>query len=135
MSEMVNMAPPWPGLTREEIFCAVDTGRPSVVSEHETSTPSGWSELMHQCCDQDPAKRPEFSTIVDKLQLIETSLKVSNDSKLIADTPIPPNATATHANENSESGTTEMITHSGNSKLAMELRSVADRHEQAVIPM
>ena len=133
MSEMINMAPPWPGMTREEIFCAVDAGtRPSIVSENATSMPSGWSEVMHQCWDQDPAQRPEFSAIVEKLQQIETSVHDNGES--LGAAPKPPKAITTHTNNNSESGT-EMITHSGNSKLVMELRSVADRHEQEVIKM
>ena len=49
MSEMVNMAPPRPRMTREELTRAVAAGgRPTILAEHEASAPQGWSKRMHQ---------------------------------------------------------------------------------------
>ena len=69
MSEMVNMAPPWQGMTREEISRAVATGRrPTIAFEHAANTPTAWIELMEQCWHQDPKNRPSFDLIHDTLQ-------------------------------------------------------------------
>ena len=73
MSEMVNMAPPWQGMTREEISSAVAASeRPFIAPELAASAPTGWIELMQQCWDQDPTNRPNFDAIhdVDALEQI-----------------------------------------------------------------
>ena len=49
MSEMVNMAPPWQGMTPEEISRAVAAGeRPLIAPELAANAPTGWIELMQQ---------------------------------------------------------------------------------------
>ena len=69
MSEMVNMAPPWQGMTREEISSAVAASeRPFIAPELAASAPTGWIELMQQCWDQDPTHRPNFDDIHDTLK-------------------------------------------------------------------
>ena len=71
MSEMVNMAPPWQGMTREEVTSAVAAGeRPLVAPELAASAPTGWIELMEQCWNQDPTNRPSFDAIHDTLEEI-----------------------------------------------------------------
>ena len=71
MSEMVNMAPPWQGMTRDQVTHVVAAGeRPSVAPELAASAPTGWIELMQQCWDQDPAHRPNFDLIHDALEQI-----------------------------------------------------------------
>ena len=71
MSEMVNMAPPWQGMTPEEISSAVAAGeRPIIVPELAASAPTGWIELMQQCWDQDPTNRPNFDAIHDALKQV-----------------------------------------------------------------
>ena len=71
MSEMVNMAPPWQGMTPEEISRAVAAGeRPSIAPELAAIAPTGWIELMQQCWDQDPTNRPNFDAIHDALEQV-----------------------------------------------------------------
>ena len=71
MSEMIIMAPPWQGMTREEVSCAVAAGeRPVIASELAASAPTGWIELMQQCWDQDPTNRPTFDAIHDAVEQI-----------------------------------------------------------------
>ena len=58
MSEMVKMAPPWQGMTTEDVSRAVAAGeRPILAPELATSAPTGWIELMEQCWDQHPTNR------------------------------------------------------------------------------
>ena len=74
MSEMVNMSPPWPGMTRKEVTCAVAAGRrPSIIPEYGDSSPNGWGELMCKCWDQDPTKRPDFEVVLNELIQIRSS--------------------------------------------------------------
>ena len=118
MSEMINMAPPWPGMPREELTRAVAAGgRPTILAEHAASAPEGWSELMHQCWDQNPTVRPEFLAIHRKLKQI----RIIMDSE--SATPLTAKPNKTTPSLDSE---TETIAHSGNGKLVMELRSVAE---------
>ena len=64
MSEMVNMAPPWQGMTPKEISLVVAAGeRPIIAPELAANAPTGWIELMQQCWDQDPITRPDFDDI------------------------------------------------------------------------
>ena len=71
MCEMVNMAPPWQGMTRDEVTYAVAAGeRPLIAPELEASAPTGWIELMQQCWDQDPTNRPNFDAIHDALEQV-----------------------------------------------------------------
>ena len=71
MSEMVTMAPPWQGMTGEDVCHAVAAGeRPLIAPELAASAPTGWSELMQQCWDQDPTIRPNFDVIHDALEQI-----------------------------------------------------------------
>ena len=125
MSEMIIMAPPWQGMTREEVSCAVAAGeRPVIASELAASAPTGWIELMQKCWDQDPTNRPTFDAIHDALKPIRDSMdsegaesgRPSHPLKVLGQNPL-----------NSETG---MITHSSSGKLVMELQSVAERHKQ-----
>ena len=76
MSEMVNMAPPWQGMTPAEISQAVTAGeRPSVTSELAANAPTGWIELMQQCWDEDPPNRPNFDMIHDALEQIRRDVE------------------------------------------------------------
>ena len=103
MSEMVNMAPPWAGMTSEEISRAVAAGqRPSIASELEASAPAGWIELMQQCWDQEPMDRPTFDSIYNALDPIQKSM-------------------GSQGVECSSRLTNETITHAGNDKLIVEL--------------
>jgi len=123
MSEMINMAPPWPGMTREELTRAVAAGgRPTILAEHAASAPKGWSELMHQCWDQDPAVRPEFLAIHRKLNQI----RIDMDSEGAGSESATPLTAKPNTSTHSPDSETEMITHSGNGKLVLELRSVAE---------
>ena len=71
MSEMVNMTPPWQGVTPEEVSCTVAAGeRPVIASALGASAPTGWIELMEQCWDQHPENRPEFDAIHNTLRQI-----------------------------------------------------------------
>ena len=75
MSEMINMAPPWEGMTREEVTCAVAAGRrPSIMPGYCDSAPNGWKELMCKCWDQDPAERPDFEVVHTQLTQIQSNL-------------------------------------------------------------
>ena len=75
MSEMIIMAPPWQGMTREEVSCAVAAGgRPVIASELAASAPTGCIELMQKCWDQDPTNRPTFDAIHDALKPIRDSM-------------------------------------------------------------
>ena len=125
MSEMVNMAPPWQGMTTTEVSCAVAAGeRPVIAPELAASAPTGWIELMEQCWDQHPTNRPTFDAIHDSLAQFRDSMdsegaeseRPSHPNKILRQTPL-------------NSGT-EMITHSSNGKLVMELQSVAERQKQ-----
>ena len=102
MSEMVNMAPPWQGMTPEEISRAVAASeRPLIAPELAASAPTGWIELMQQCWDQDATNRPNFDAIHDALEQVQGSMECEG-----AESEGP-----SHPATNSE---TEMITHSGN---------------------
>ena len=80
MSEMVNMAPPWQGMTPEEISHAVAAGeRPLIASELEANAPTGWIELMQQCWDQDATNRPNFDVIHDALEQICRNVEHARD--------------------------------------------------------
>ena len=80
MSEMVNMAPPWQGMTPEEISSAVATGeRPLIAPELAASAPTGWIELMQQCWDQDPTNRPNFDVIHDTLEQVCRDVEHARD--------------------------------------------------------
>lgn len=125
MSEMILMAKPWQGMTREEVSCAVAAGeRPVIATELAASAPTGWIELMQKCWDQDPTNRPTFNAIHDALKPLRDiiggegaeSERPSCPNKILRPNPL-------------NSGT-EMITHSSNGKLVMELQSVAERHKQ-----
>ena len=71
MSEMVNMAPPWQGMTPGEISSAVAASeRPLLTPELAASAPTGGIELMQQCWDQDPTNRPNFDAIHDALKQV-----------------------------------------------------------------
>ena len=125
MSEMIIMAPPWQGMTREEVSCAVAAGeRPVITSELAASAPTGWIELMQQCWDQDPTNRPTFDAIHDALKPIRDSMDSEGAE---SERPSSPNKVLRQNPLNSETG---MITHSSNGKLVMELQSVAERHKQ-----
>ena len=57
MSEMVNMAPPWQGMSPEEVPRVVAAGeRPVIAPALAVNAPIGWNELMQQCWDQDATK-------------------------------------------------------------------------------
>ena len=124
MSEMVNMAPPWQGMTRAEVSHAVAAGeRPLIATELASSAPIGWFKLMEQCWDQKPTNRPDFDAIHDALTQVQGHMnsegaesEASSRPKTIKQNPL-----------NSE---TEMITHSGNDELMMELQSVTDNCNQ-----
>ena len=125
MSEMIIMAPPWQGMTREEVSCAVAAGeRPVIASELAASAPTGWIQLMEQCWDQNPSNRPTFDVIHDALKPLRDSMRgegaeierPSRPNKILRPNPL-------------NSGT-EIITHSSNGKLVMELQSVAERHKR-----
>ena len=125
MSEMVNMAPPWQGMTPEEISSAVAAGeRPVIAPELATSAPTGWIELMQKCWDQDPTNRPTFDAIHDALKPIRDSIGSDGAE---SERPSRPNKVLRQNPLNSETG---MITHSSNGKLMIELQPVAERPTQ-----
>ena len=125
MSEMIIMAPPWQGMTREEVSCAVAAGeRPVIASELAASVPTGWIKHMQQCWDQNPTNRPTFDAIHDALKPLQDSMGSEGAE---SERPSRPNRTLRQNPLNSETG---MITHSSNGKLMMELQSVAERHTQ-----
>ena len=80
MSEMIIMAPPWQGMTREEVSCAVAAGeRPVIASELAASVPTGWIKHMQQCWDQNPTNRPTFDAICDALIQIGRSVECADE--------------------------------------------------------
>ena len=82
MSEMVNMAPPWQGLTQAEVCSVVASGlRPEISAGLAVDMPSGWSQLMNQCWNQEPTQRPQFKVIHELLDQIE----ISSDNDQITD--------------------------------------------------
>ena len=112
MSEMVNMAPPWQGMTPEEISRAVAASeRPLIAPELAASAPTGWIELMQQCWEQDATNRPNFDAIHDALEQVQGSMECEGA-------------------ESEGPSETEMITQSGNDELVMELQLKADQHKQ-----
>ena len=75
MSEMINMSPPWPAATDEDIYRNVAQGeRPQISDNRAAECPDGWCELMHQCWDQDPANRPAFAFVHEQLCHIQGNL-------------------------------------------------------------
>ena len=112
MSEMVNMAPPWQGMTRDEVTHAVAAGeRPIIAPELAASAPTGWIELMQQCWDQKSTNRPDFDAIHNSLTQVQGNMDCEG-----AESSERPSRLET----NSE---TEMITHAGNDELVMELQN------------
>ena len=122
---MIIMAPPWQGITREDVSSAVAAGeRPVIASELAASAPTGWIELMQKCWDQDPTNRPTFDAIHDALKPLRDSMDSEGAE---SERPLRPNKILRQTPLNSG---TEMITHSSNGKLMMELQSVAERQTQ-----
>ena len=125
MSEMVNMAPPWQGMTTKEVSFAVAAGeRPVIAPELAASAPTGWIELMEQCWDQHPTNRPTFDAIHDSLAQFRDSMDSEGAE---SERPSRPNKVLRQNPLNSETG---MITHSSNGKLMIELQPVAERPTQ-----
>ena len=75
MSEMINMTPPWPGMTRAEVSRHVaGGGRPQIKPQHAADVPNGLTELMEQCWAQDPTMRPTFVEIYDKIKQMRSNV-------------------------------------------------------------
>ena len=142
MSEMITMAPPWQGVTREAVLSAVAAGsRPSIASELAASAPTGWTELMQQCWDQEPQNRPDFDAIHNDLKQIESGIgrrplcqidSQGADGEGLSHKPKAWFRSRPTPETNTRDYQTEMITHAGNNKLVTELQSVHEpnRHKQ-----
>ena len=125
MSEMIIMAPPWQGMTREEVSCAVAAGeRPVIASALAANAPTGWIELMEQCWDQDPTKRPDFDAIHNSLTQVQGNMDSEGTESEGSSHP------ETMLKQNRLKSETETFTHAGNDELVMELQSMADQHKQ-----
>ena len=125
MSEMVNMAPPWQGMTRAEVSHAVAAGeRPLITPELASSAPIGWIKLMEQCWDQKPTNRPDFDAIHDALTQVQGNMDSEG-----AESEAPSRSETMLKQNPSNSG---MITHSGNGELVMELQSVTDDQDEQI---
>ena len=122
MYEMVKMAPPWQGMTTEDVSRAVAAGeRPILAPELATSAPTGRIGLMEQCWDQYPTNRPDFDAIHNSLAQVRGNM---DNEGAESEGPSQPETMLKQNPLNCETG---MITHSGNGELVMELQSIYDR--------
>ena len=112
MSEMINMEPPWPGMTRAEVSRHVaDGGRPQIVPEHAADVPNGLIELMEQCWDQDPTMRPAFVAIHDTIKQMRSDVEQGDHE----------NNSAFDTSRQTRSETTRLVAHDDTTDHEMEM--------------
>ena len=155
---LVHQAPWEDTLDVNDVLRKVAKGeRPAIAPSYEAEAKC-WCTLMRKCWAQEATDRPAFEEVfaqLSQLQTTTTEMEPRDDGRedsecvrnhlrseandlrfnsndLLTPEPLTQNIARMKMGPTPDSKS-EMITHSGNSKLAMELQSVADRQEQRVM--